>query len=63
MLLGQILLGNRLDTAMLNACLRDQQPVPIRLQPRVPVFVVYNTVETAADGSLSWLKDVYHLLP
>jgi murein L,D-transpeptidase YcbB/YkuD len=62
-LLGEILMDHRLDTAILNACLRDQQPVPIPLHPPVAVFVLYNTVEPGADGSVAWFKDVYHLLP
>jgi L,D-transpeptidase YcbB len=62
-LLGELLLDHRLDTTLLNACLRDQQPVPITLQHHVPVFVLYNMVEADMRGGLAWLKDVYHLRP
>lgn len=62
-LLGDILTDHRLDTAMLNSCLRDQQPVPVDLRPRVPVFVLYNTVQAYPDGTVHWFKDIYHLLP
>lgn len=62
-LLGDILLDHRLDTVMLNSCLRDQQPVPVDLRPRVPVFVLYNTVQAFPDGTVRWFKDIYHLLP
>lgn len=61
-LLGDILMDHRLDTAMLNSCLRSQQPVPVDLRPRVPVFVLYNTVQAYPDGTVRWFKDIYHLL-
>ncbi|HWB92852.1 MAG TPA: L,D-transpeptidase family protein [Puia sp.] len=62
-LLGDLLLDHHLDTAMLNSCLRHQQPVPIALHPRVPFFVIYSTVEAARGGGLVWYKNVYHLRP
>lgn len=62
-LLGDILMDHRLDTVMLNSCLRDQQPVPVDLSPRVPVLVLYNTVQAYPDGTVRWFKDIYHLLP
>jgi len=61
--LGELLLNHQLDTVKLNSCLRDQQPVNIALRPRVPVFVLYSTVETAFDDNLTWFKDVYHIRP
>lgn len=62
-LLGDILMDHRLDTAMLNLCLRHQQPVPLDLRPRVPVFVLYNTVLAMPGGRIRWFKDIYHLRP
>jgi murein L,D-transpeptidase YcbB/YkuD len=62
-LLGNILMDHRLDTVMLNSCLRNQQPVPVDLRPRVAVFVLYNTVQAYPDGTVRWFKDIYHLLP
>jgi murein L,D-transpeptidase YcbB/YkuD len=61
-LLGDILMDHRLDTVMLNSCLRNQQPVPVDLRPKVPVFVLYNTVQAFPDGTVRWFKDIYHLL-
>lgn len=61
--LGDLLMDHHLDTVVLNSCLRDQQPVPVSLHPPVPVFVLYNTVLAAPDGSILWFKDIYHLLP
>jgi len=62
-LLGEILMDHRLDTVMLNSCLRNQLPVHLDLRPRVPVFVLYNTVQAYPDGTVRWFKDIYHLLP
>lgn len=61
-LLGDMLMDHHLDTVVLNSCLRDQRPVRVSLASRVPVFVLYNTVQVGSDGGeLQWFKDVYHL--
>ncbi|HVS96881.1 MAG TPA: L,D-transpeptidase family protein [Puia sp.] len=60
-LLGDVLLDHGLDTALLSACLRHQEPTPIRLARPVPVFVLYLTVVPDGSGGLLWLKDIYHL--
>jgi murein L,D-transpeptidase YcbB/YkuD len=60
--LGNILLNNRLDTALLRSCLKEQQPETIRLKEPVPVFVIYQTAVIAENGKLSFVDDVYHLL-
>lgn len=60
--LAAALLGNKLDTTFLAAGLRDQQPKPLFLEKPVPVFVVYLTADTGADGNLSFYRDIYHLL-
>lgn len=60
--LGGLLLEGRLDTAFLAACLRDQQPRPIRLVKPVPVFVLYLTAVTDSTGSMRVYKDIYHLM-
>jgi murein L,D-transpeptidase YcbB/YkuD len=62
-LLGDILMDHRLDTVILNSCLRDQQPIPVDLRPRAPVFVLYNTAQAYPDGTVRWFKDIYHLSP
>lgn len=62
-LLGELLMDHRLDTVMLNSCLRDQRPVSVALHPRIPVFVIYSTVEASFGGDITWYKDIYHLRP
>jgi len=60
--LAVALLDGKLDTAMLAAGLKGQQPHPLRLEKAVPVFVVYQTADVEPDGRLAWRRDVYHLL-
>jgi murein L,D-transpeptidase YcbB/YkuD len=59
--LGNLLIGNKLDTAFLSACLRDQRPSAIPLAKPVPVFVVYLTATASPTGNIDWWKDIYHL--
>jgi murein L,D-transpeptidase YcbB/YkuD len=60
--LGNILLNHRLDTTLLQSCLREQQPQTIRLEEPVPVFVIYQTAVIGKNGKLSLVKDIYHLV-
>ena len=60
--LGNRLLHNELDTAFLQSCYKDQQPIPIELDQPVPVFVVYIPAETNDEGMIDYYKDVYKLL-
>lgn len=60
--LGMRLLGDRLDTAYLRSCLKDQKPAPVGLLKPVPVFVVYLTAGVTDSGQVAWYKDVYHLV-
>jgi murein L,D-transpeptidase YcbB/YkuD len=60
--LGAALLGDKLDTSFLALGLKDQQPLSVRLQMPVPVFVVYLTADIDAEGKLRFFKDIYHLL-
>lgn len=59
--LGLALTQGRLDTTILVACFKDQQPIELPLPAPVPVFVLYNTVGVGPDGKLSWYPDVYGL--
>ncbi|MDR3716406.1 MAG: L,D-transpeptidase family protein [Puia sp.] len=60
--LASELLRHTLDTGFLKSCLKDQQPVTLDLENRVPVFVVYLTAEADDSGAgIAWFKDVYHL--
>ena len=60
--LANYLLQNKLDTAFLQACYRDQKPVPLALDTAVPVFVTYMPTEVYPSGKIMYYKDVYGLL-
>lgn len=60
--LANEVLPNKVDSNFLAACLKEQQPVTLKLENPIPVFVIYQTVETSAGGKLQYNKDVYGLL-
>ncbi len=60
--LGYHLLAHTLDTAFLQSCYRQQNPVYEKLDSPVPVFTVYMPVWPAEGGKLAYYKDVYRLL-
>ena len=62
LLLANQILGGKVDSNYLQSCLRDQEPVPINIDKRIPVFVVY--MPALADGSenIIYYRDVYGLL-
>jgi len=60
--LGNRVLSNKLDTAFLQSCFREQRPIYKPLSAPVPVFVVYMPVVTDAKGKIIYYKDVYRLL-
>jgi murein L,D-transpeptidase YcbB/YkuD len=60
--LGNYLLQEKLDTAFLQSCFKDQKPIPLSINGSVPVFVVYMTAETDTLGKVRYYKDVYKLL-
>jgi murein L,D-transpeptidase YcbB/YkuD len=60
--LANVLLNGRADTSFLNACYKQQVPVPVDLLKPVPVFVIYSTAATDASGKIKYYKDIYGLL-
>ncbi len=62
LLLGNFLLDNKLDTAFLQSCYKEQNPVAADLLKPVAVFVIYSTADTDAAGRIKFYKDVYGLL-
>jgi murein L,D-transpeptidase YcbB/YkuD len=60
--LANVLLTGRADTSFLNACYKQQVPVPVDLLKPVPVFVIYSTAATDASGKIKYYKDIYGLL-
>ena len=60
--LANYLLPGKIDSTFLELCLKDQQPATLNLPKQVPVFVIYQTVETSIAGKLQYFKDVYGFL-
>jgi murein L,D-transpeptidase YcbB/YkuD len=60
--LGNMLVNNKLDTSYLTSCLKEQVPVTITLENKIPVFVVYDLVSIQVDSTLCYTKDTYNLL-
>ena len=58
--LGNYLLHNQLDSNYLKACYKDQNPRPVNLDKKVPVFVVYMPAQVRGD-SVCYYKDIYRL--
>jgi len=58
--LGNALLDNKLDTAFLTACFKNEKPQELPLAQPIPVFVVYVTAEIKED-TLVYYKDIYRL--
>jgi L,D-transpeptidase YcbB len=58
--LGNYLLDNKIDTALVNACIKGQEPIILKIKEKVPVFVVYMPAQVSGD-SVIYHKDVYHL--
>ncbi|KAA9041096.1 L,D-transpeptidase family protein [Ginsengibacter hankyongi] len=60
--LASYLLPGKIDSTFLESCLKDQQPITLNLPKPVPIFVIYQTVETSIAGKLQYFKDVYSFL-
>lgn len=61
--LARFVLGfNRLaiDTLTAKGCLEHQSPLPLPVQKRLPVLVLYNTVWYDEKGSLHFYEDMYN---
>lgn len=59
--LANYILPKELDSGFLKACVRQQKPVPLQIEP-VPVFVVYMPAETDSLGTVIYHDDIYKLL-
>jgi Uncharacterized protein conserved in bacteria len=60
--LANNILFNKIDNKFLEACLKDQVPVPVNVTKPVPVFVIYQTAEADTKNELKFYKDIYGLL-
>jgi L,D-transpeptidase YcbB len=59
--LATALLPGKINPEFLEACERDQKPVPLKLAAAVPVFVVYMTSEFNETAEVKYYKDVYKI--
>lgn len=60
--LASFLLPNRVDSAFLKACIKNQQPVIHSIATPVPVFVIYQTAAVNDTNAVSYYRDIYHQL-
>ncbi len=58
--LANELLDNRVDTSLINACIKGLEPIALKTDNKVPVFVVYMPVGIEND-SIAYYSDVYKL--
>jgi murein L,D-transpeptidase YcbB/YkuD len=58
--LANCLLNNTVDSNLLKACYKNMEPIILKVEPRVPVFLVYMPAWPVAD-SIVYFNDVYHL--
>ncbi|HRN94628.1 MAG: L,D-transpeptidase family protein [Chitinophagales bacterium] len=58
-LLASILLGDSVNTAYLNECLKNEKPRDIKLPQKFPVLLFYLTADINQQGKLQFFKDVY----
>lgn len=61
-LLANQILDGKVDSNYLKSCLRDQKPVPVYLEKRIPVFVIYMPATADDQGKITYFRDVYGLL-
>jgi len=58
--LANKILDNRVDTNLINACIQGLEPITLKTDNKIPVFVVYLPVGIEKD-SIAYYKDVYKL--
>lgn len=61
-LLANQILGGKVDSNYLQSCLRDQEPIPISIDKRIPVFVVYMPALADESENIIYYRDVYGFL-
>jgi murein L,D-transpeptidase YcbB/YkuD len=64
--LARLVLGyNRIavDTITAKGCLKQQAPLPVRVEKPLPLYVMYSTVWFNRDGEIRFYGDVYGKLP
>ncbi|MFI5153965.1 MAG: L,D-transpeptidase family protein [Chitinophagales bacterium] len=61
-LLANQILDGKVDSNYLKSCLRDQKPVPVFPDKRIPVFVIYMCATPDDQGNINYFRDVYELM-
>lgn len=51
-----------IDTITAKGCLQQQAPLPVRVEKRLPIIVLYSTVWYNKEGELRFYEDVYNKL-
>ncbi len=59
--LATYLLPDIVNSEFLKACIKGQRPVPYNLPEKVPVFVIYTTVDLDTNGNVQYYPDTYNL--
>ena len=59
--LANYLVPHKIDSAFLQACVRNQKPVVYKLEKQMPVFVLYMIAWTDEAGGVIYYKDIYNL--
>lgn len=57
--LANYLLGDTVNTAYLNECLKSEKPREFKLNQKFPVLIFYMTADINKQGELQFFKDVY----
>jgi L,D-transpeptidase YcbB len=64
--LARLVLGyNRIavDTITAKGCLKQQAPLPVKVERQLPLYVMYSTVWFDKEGEIKFYGDVYGKLP
>lgn len=60
--MAQLILPQQIDSTLITSCLKNQQPMVLKLEKSVPVFVIYQTAVARENGEVYFLKDIYGIL-
>jgi L,D-transpeptidase YcbB len=59
LLLGHLLLNDKIDTSLLQSCLLEQKSIYKKISSPIPVFVIYTLAHPSKRGGVSFTRDVY----
>jgi murein L,D-transpeptidase YcbB/YkuD len=61
LLLGRLLLNDKIDTSLLQSCLLEQKSIYKKISSPIPVFVIYTLAHPSTQSGVSFTRDVYRL--